>query len=187
MNSNKHAEGQVPTRHELGKLIVRRVKACDEILKAGIVIPDGYAWANSDDRLTWWCGCPVNSSNAGVSLFTYRLPVPGLSSDDICADWKTIRAEIRLFMPEAKYREGNTVHTYRKHSGDPFSAHIWVKTGPHWAFQSTSHLADREQFVYADTLEVLCAEIVGRVNTALNRAVNCIAQQSLATAEEACV
>lgn len=130
MNSSKHAEGKLPTRQELGRLIARRVNSCGEILKAGILIPEGYAWADSDDCLTWWCGCPVNSSNAGVSLFIYRLPVPGLSSDDIGADRKTIRSEIRLFMPEARYQEGKTVHTYRKHSGDPFYAHIWVETGP---------------------------------------------------------
>ena len=187
MNSNKQAETQLPTRQELGKLIVQRVKACDEKLKAGIAIPEGHAWADSDDRLTWWGGCPVKSSHAGVSLFTYRIPVPGASSDDICADKTTILAEIRLFMPEVRYREGNTVHTYRKHSGEPFSAHLWVKTGPHWAFQSTSHLVDNERFVYADTLEVLCTEIVGRVNTALNRAVKWIAQQSVTKMQEACV
>jgi len=89
-------------------------------------------------------------------------------------------------MPEARYRDGNTVQTYRKHSGERYSAHLWVKTGPHWAFQSTPHLIDKEPYVYADTLEALCDEIVGRVNTGLNRAVKLIAQQSVATLEDAC-
>lgn len=186
MNSNKQAETQLPTTQELGRQIVERLKVCDEILMAGIAIPEGHTWANSDDRLTWFSGCPVKSSNAGVSLFTYRIPVPGVSSDELCGDKATISAEIRLFMPEARYREGNTVHIYRKHSGERFSAHLWVKTGPHWAFQSTSHLVDKEQYVYADTPEALCAEIVVRVNTALDRAVNWIARQRVGMIEEVC-
>ncbi len=180
MNSNKQAGTQLPTTQELGRQIVERVKACDDILMAGITIPEGHGWSVSDGRLTWWGGCPVKSSDAGVSLFINRTPIPGVSSDELCSDKASICAEIRLFMPEARYSDGKAVNTYRGHSGERFSAHLWVKTGPHWAFQSTSHLIDMEPFVYADTLEVMCAEIVGRVNTALNRAVRWIAQHGVA-------
>jgi hypothetical protein len=186
MTSNEQAEKKLPTLQELGSLITQRVKTADEILMSGIALPEGHGWTDEDGRLSWWMGCPVKSSNAGVSLSIFRLPIRGISGDALHGDRATIRAEIRLFMPEAQYRDGKKVCKYRVHSGDRFSAHLWVQTGPHWAFQSTSHLLDNEPFVYAQTVEALCAEIVARMNISLARATQWISEQNVEMMEVAC-
>lgn len=184
MNSDKEPVSQPPKLHELAENTVQLVNAGDALLKAGIVVPEGHTWVESGDRLSWWLGCPVKSSEAGVSLFIYRTPVTGVTSDELCSDKATISVEVRLFMPESRYRDGTVTHTYRQHSGESFSAHLWVKTGPHWAFKSTSHLVEKEPYVYADSMEALCTEVIRRVNTALSRAAEWIVQQGVAQIEE---
>lgn len=187
MNSNKQEKPQLPTAEEVRSLIIQHVKTADELLMAGITLPAGHEWGGTAGRLSWWMGCPIKSSDSGASLFINRIPIPGVSADELRNDRATIHAEIRLFMQGTEYRDGRKVRQYRGHSKERFSAHIWVKTGPHWAFQSTSHLVDKEPFVYAQTVESLCAGIVERVNTALERAVQWIAQQNVERTEEACV
>ncbi|VVE16985.1 MULTISPECIES: hypothetical protein [Pandoraea] len=187
MNSNKQTEKQLPTVQELGALIMERAKAAEKILTAGIKLPDAHAWRIPDDALSFWDGCPVRSTEGmGFSLYIDRQLVPGMSADEIYGDQATIRAEIRLFMPTAEYRHSRKICRYRHSLDVRFAAHLWVETGPHWAFQSTTHLVDNERFVYADTLEALCAAIVDRVNTSLSRAVQCVARKRIETAEDAC-
>ncbi|MGF6604749.1 hypothetical protein P3T23_009505 [Paraburkholderia sp. GAS448] len=187
MNSNKQADKQLPTVQELGTLIAERVKAADEVLVASIKLPDGHAWRIPDGRLSFWEGCPVRSTaSMGASIYIDRQATPGVSGEERYGDPATIHAEIRIFMPAAEYRDGRKVCRYRHHLDERFAAHLWVQTGPHWAFQSTTHLVDNEPFVYADTLEALCAEIVARMNTALARAIQWVAQKRVETAEEAC-
>jgi hypothetical protein len=187
MTSNKKSEKQLPTVQELGALITERVEAADRLLTAGIKLPEGHVWWISDDRLSFWAGCPVHSTEGmGVSIYVNPRSVPGMSSDALWSDPAAIKAEIRIFLPKAEYRDGKKVCVYRKHADVRFAAHLWVSTGPHWAFQSTTHLVDNEPFVYADTLEALCAEIVVRMNTALTRAIQWVAQRSVKTVEAAC-
>lgn len=187
MNRNKQVEKQLPTVQELRSFITHCVQTADEILMAGITLPEGHTWSTSDSRLSFWMGCAVQSTESmGVSLYIDRIPTPGVSSDELYGDRATIRAEIRLFMPTAEYRDGKKVRTYRKHSDERFAAHLWVQTGPHWAFQSTSHLIDKEPFVYAETVEALCGDIVDRVNIALARATQWIQQHNVEMAEEVC-
>ncbi|PNE59599.1 hypothetical protein A8H39_00170 [Paraburkholderia fungorum] len=187
MTSNKQPKKQVASVQELGALIVDRVKTADKILMAGVTLPDGYAWRIPDDRLSFWEGCPVRSTaSMGASIYIDRMATTGVSGEERCSDPATIHAEIRLFMPTAEYRDGRKVRRYRQDSDAHFSAHLWVQTGPHWAFQSTTHLVDNEPFVYADALDALCAEIVARVNTALARAGLRVGQKHIEKAEEVC-
>ncbi|VWC81053.1 hypothetical protein BLA39750_01201 [Burkholderia lata] len=185
MNSNEISSARVHTMLELERLIVDRVLLADDRIKAGITLPAGHSWWVSDCRLKF-SGSPVRSTACGASLFIRRDAIEGMSPDDLLSDKATIKAEIRLFMPEALYLEGGTVQRYRRHSGKKYSATLWVKTGPHWAFQSTSHLRDKEPFVYGDTLGELCAGIIERVNAALVRATLWISAEESGTEEAVC-
>ncbi len=185
MNSNEVSSARVHTMPELERLIVDRVLLADDRIKAGVTLPAGHSWWASDCRLKF-SGSPVRSTACGASLFVRRDAIEGRSPDDLLSDKTTIRAEIRLFMPEALYLEGGTVRRYRRHSGKKYSATLWVNTGPHWAFQSTSHLRDKEPFVYGDTLGEICAGIIERVNIALARAALWISAQESGMVEAVC-
>lgn len=185
MNSNEVSSARVHTMLELERIIVDRVSLADDRIKAGVALPAGYSWWASDCRLKF-SGSPVRSTACGASLFIRKDAVEGRSPDDLLSDKATIRAEIRLFMPEALYLEGGTVRKYRRHSGKKYSATLWVNTGPHWAFQSTSHLSETEPFVYGDTLGEICAGIIERVNTALGRAAQWISAQESRMLEAVC-
>lgn len=148
-----------------------RAKIREDFLKfAGLVmgqvhLPAGYGFANHpalklQGQLTWFGGCEIASSSAGLSIHGGRyVPDPDDASE--------IRVEVRYFRPEVHFREGRRKPQVSRKYNNGFSATLWVNQGrPFWGMHKS--LIEGNQFCReVATVEELANSVVQRLTAAL--------------------
>ncbi|MFC7462048.1 hypothetical protein [Hydrogenophaga defluvii] len=174
--STTEAVGRYGTRESPLAIDQARAIIREDFLRfAGLVmtqvaLPEGHAFAavpalDLEHQLTWFLGCEVMSSNAGLSLHGH--PVICDDKDDF-----QFRIEVRYFHPELHYR--NTPRSKPRVSrqyNEGYSAHLWVDQGrPYWGMHRS--LIKGNEFVRnMPSPEALAAQAVTRLHQAIQKRV----------------
>lgn len=155
----------LPHAKDVASRIVSDHTRADALLMQAIAVPPEHDWQSNDGLAG-----EVLSTPFGHSLYIRKIPQSGLTGNELTSDPAQIHVEIRIFTPECEYRDGLKRKHFRRFSGNRYSGHLWVRSGPQWAVRYRTHLVDQEPFVYADTIEELCAAAAAMVTVGLARA-----------------
>lgn len=135
-----------------------------------VALPEGHAFAKApafdlNHQLTWFSGCEIESSAAGLSVFG----VPIVSDE---GDESQLRVEVRYFHPELHYRPTNRrAQQISRQYNEGFSAHLWVEQGrPFWGMHQ-SLIAGNQFCRNLPSPEALADEVVTRLRHAIARRV----------------
>lgn len=166
-NVNRYGTHECPLAIEQARARIRE----DFLRFAGLVmdnvqLPEGYVFSNSpalgpEHQLTWYLGCEVLSSDAGLSVFVHHQV-----RDD--HDEFRLRVEARYFHPELHFRPTKlSPPKVSRRYNEGFSAHLWVEQGrPYWGMHK-SLISGSEFCPSMPTHNALAAEVATRLNLAI--------------------
>lgn len=169
--SQASAANRVITKAEFDARIRRDVVELRKAIVGSIELPEGTAWHEApSDELKWFLGDPVRSVASGLSIVAGKVWDESVDWDSRTGDPDQIAMEIRVFLPETHYTDGGKEHHFRQYSGEHYAAHIWVQTGPQWAFKFASHVVDEDRYPKGDTIAQLAKAIGVSAGRSLDKA-----------------